>query len=196
MGLLTRKSELSRSETERRLAVVALVGCAMIVAFASARADWGDWSWLDADPPHVDFGKQATGGTSAPRKVTVSNHSDKIRTIVAVRTTVATELYDPVANSFAVGPSMNTGRELTANPALLPNGKVLIAGGWVFGSGVLASTELYDPVSNSFAAMASTASMSGPREFSTATLLPNGEVLIAGGDNGDENLASSELYTP
>jgi len=109
---------------------------------------------------------------------------------------VATELYDPVANSFAVGPSMNTGRELTANPALLPNGKVLIAGGWVFGSGVLASTELYDPVSNTFAAMASTASMSGPREFSTATLLPNGEVLIAGGDNGDENLASSELYTP
>ncbi len=38
--------------------------------------------------------------------------------------------------------------------------------------------------------------MSGPREFSTATLLPNGEVLIAGSDNGDENLASSELYTP
>jgi hypothetical protein len=108
----------------------------------------------------------------------------------------ATDLYDPVANSFAVGPSMNSGRELTPNPALLPNGKVLIAGGWVSGSGVLASTELYDPVSNSFAAVASTASMSGPREFSTATLLPNGKVLIAGGDDGSENLPTSELYTP
>ena len=74
---------------------------------------------------------------------------------------------------------MNSGRELTPNPALLPNGKVLIAGGWVSGSGVLASTELYDPVSNTFAAMASTASMSGPREFSTATLLPASDTVPA-----------------
>ena len=37
-------------------------------------------------PRLVDFGKQAAGGTSAPRKVTVSNHSDKTRTITVVRT--------------------------------------------------------------------------------------------------------------
>jgi WD40 repeat protein len=110
-----------------------------------------------------------------------------------------TEIYDPVANSFTVGPAMNTAREETPNAILLPNGKVLIAGGWVFGSGgsgVLASTELYDPVSNRFAAPASTASMSSPREYSTATLLPNGKVLIAGGDDGDDNLSASDLYTP
>jgi len=87
-----------------------------------------------------------------------------------------TELYDPVANSFTVGPAMNTAREDTANAMLLPNGKVLIAGGWVFGSGVLASTELYDPVSNTFAAAASTASMSSPREYATSTLLSSGIV--------------------
>jgi WD40 repeat protein len=108
----------------------------------------------------------------------------------------ASELYDPVANSFAVGPPMNSGRELAANPVLLPNGKVLIAGGWIFGGGIFASTELYDPVSNGFAATASTASMSSPREFATATLLPNGKVLIAGGDDGNVDLAGSDLYMP
>jgi len=110
-----------------------------------------------------------------------------------------TELYDPAANSFAVGPAMNMGREETANAILLRNGKVLIAGGWLFGSGgsgVLASTELYDPVSNTFAAAASTASMSSPREYPTATLLPNGIVLIAGGDDGDNNLTNGDLYKP
>ena len=66
----------------------------------------------------------------------------------------------------------------------------------VFGTGVLASTELYDPVSNTFAAAASTASMSSVRKYSSATLLPDGMVLIAGGDDGDDNLATGDLYRP
>jgi hypothetical protein len=107
----------------------------------------------------------------------------------------STELYDPATNSFAVGPSLSSPRELTA-AALLPNGKVLIAGGWATFSGVFATTELYDPVSNSFAPTASIASMSKPRENATATLLPNGKVLIAGGDDGSVTLGGSELYTP
>ena len=38
--------------------------------------------------------------------------------------------------------------------------------------------------------------MSDPRLFPTATLLPNGRVLIAGGSNGTNLLTSTELYTP
>jgi hypothetical protein len=38
--------------------------------------------------------------------------------------------------------------------------------------------------------------MTAARESSTATLLPNGRVLMAGGDNGDNILASAELYDP
>ncbi len=70
---------------------------------------------------------------------------------------------------------------------LLPNGKVLIAGGATQqpvqdGLGQcqttsLASAELYDPATGTFSA---TGSMTIPRSLQTATLLNNGKVLIAG----------------
>ena len=52
---------------------------------------------------------------------------------------------------------------------------MLIAGG-EGNAGFLSSTELYDPVSNTFAA--TTPVMNTARYFSTATLLPNGNVLL------------------
>ena len=81
---------------------------------------------------------------------------------------------------------MTTAR--TAHTAtLLPNGKVLIAGGdgalWSLGS-----AELYDPATGVFTA---TGNMATARSGHTATLLPNGTVLIAGDIRGQ---ASAELY--
>jgi hypothetical protein len=57
----------------------------------------------------------------------------------------------------------------------------------------LNSVEVYDSVTNSFTAGTP---MSDPRQLPTATLLPNGGVLIAGGWNGTNSLESTELYTP
>ncbi len=101
------------------------------------------------------------------------------------------ELYTSASNSFAPAaslPTMNTARTRAA-AVLLPNGKVLIAGGFgptpLFPSGTqLDSIELYDPVTNNFAPAASLPTMSDGRDGPTATLLPNGKVLIAGGDDG------------
>lgn len=89
--------------------------------------------------------------------------------------------------AFAATGSMAAAR-LGHTATLLPNGKVLVAGGYNSG-GILASAELYDPVSSSWS---STGTMATPRLYHTATLLPNGKVLVAGG-NG---LASAELYDP
>jgi hypothetical protein len=102
----------------------------------------------------------------------------------------STELYNPVTNTFAAStPSMNTARWV-ATATLLPNGKVLIAGGQGNGGAALSSVELYDPLTNTFAA--STPTMNAGRTGATATLLPNGKVLIAGGSF----LNSIELYDP
>jgi hypothetical protein len=75
---------------------------------------------------------------------------------------------------------------------LLPNGEVLITGGFNAAGLTLATAELFDPESRTFA---STGTMNVPRLSHTATLLPGGKVLIAGGLNGDW-LNSAELYDP
>ncbi len=73
---------------------------------------------------------------------------------------------------------------------MLPNGKVLVAGGYD-NSGTLASAELYDPASGTWTA---TGSLATARYSHTATLLPNGKVLVAGGLQRHYALASAELY--
>jgi hypothetical protein len=74
--------------------------------------------------------------------------------------------------------------------ALLPSGKVLVAGGYNNGS-PLATAEVYDPASGTWSA---TASMASPRYDHTATPLPNGKVLVAGGQNNSGSLAAAEVY--
>ena len=79
---------------------------------------------------------------------------------------------------------------------LLPDGTVLVAGGYASGlePDSLASAELYDPDSGSWSAAGA---MIEARWGHTATLLPDGTVLVAGG-TGDAGvgLASAELYDP
>ena len=111
------------------------------------------------------------------------------------------ELYDPVATA-AQEPDRD-GRLATRvrgghTSTLLPNGKVLVVGG-VIGSSVLASAELYDPAANGGAgAWTATGSLATARTGHTATLLPNGKVLVVGGVSAalSDSLASAELYDP
>jgi hypothetical protein len=74
-------------------------------------------------------------------------------------------------------------------------GKVLIAGGDGPGASLsLSSAELYDPVSGTYSL---TGSMTTGRVSHTATLLPSGKVLVAGGsDPTGHSIASAELYDP
>src|SRR5215469_18840939 len=102
--------------------------------------------------------------------------------------------------TFAPTGDMTTERQ-GHTATLLTNGKVLIAGGSAILNGwpVWATAELYDPLTGTFAL---TGSMKTPRSGHSATLLPDGRVLIAGGFSSGGNgsptafLASTELYDP
>jgi hypothetical protein len=101
----------------------------------------------------------------------------------------AAELYDPATGTWSTTGSMATARHAPAG--LLLNGKVLVTGGHSFGA--LASTELYDPATGTWS---TTGSMVTARQVHTATLLPTGKVLVAGGvDATGSALASAEIFS-
>ena len=78
----------------------------------------------------------------------------------------------------------------------LSNGRVLVVGGVVGGSGTN-SAEVYEPVAGTWTA---TATPLAPRSYHTATLLPSGKVLVVGGYEGPQcdspPLRSAELFDP
>ena len=82
-----------------------------------------------------------------------------------------------------------------AQATLLPNGKVLVAGG--FDTVDLASAELVRSRREGLGMHTGSLAMARSG-FHTATLLPNGKVLVAGGDGqlGQHYLTSAELYDP
>ncbi|MFH1028964.1 MAG: kelch repeat-containing protein, partial [Pseudomonadota bacterium] len=112
----------------------------------------------------------------------------------SVGTPLATaEIYDPVAGTF----SYTTGPMAAARGAHRMNtvgdGKILITGGFGVGGFALASAELFDPVTKTFSPAGS---LGQARARHSATQLPTGEILIAGGNSGSAVLASTEIYNP
>jgi hypothetical protein len=124
----------------------------------------------------------------------------RIRFAVAVLL-LATVEHGSLAIAQGPGTFTRTGNMTTPRlghtATLLPDGKVLIAGGYQNRvRAASASAELYDPSTCAFTV---TGNMTMPRAGHTATLLPDGKVLIAGGVStnvlaGKSALASAELY--
>jgi len=105
------------------------------------------------------------------------------------------ELYDPSTGKWATTGSLNDPRAVFTL-TLLSNGQVLVAGGNDVNGlhGYASSAELYNP---STGLWTTTGSMNVARLSHTATLLANGEVLVAGGRTyAPGPLAEAELYNP
>jgi hypothetical protein len=107
-----------------------------------------------------------------------------------------TQLYDPSAGAFTRGSStLSISRPYTAT--LLNNGKVLITGGVGRMPGTISNAnyaaELYDPNTGTFT---SAGRMARAHSFPSATLLPDGRVLLAesGCASIPGNPSGNELY--
>jgi N-acetylneuraminic acid mutarotase len=120
------------------------------------------------------------------------------KVLFASGVTNTAELYDPATGQWSLTGNLSTSRYVSA-AALLQNGKVLVAGGGGLlpGQGYTASAEIYDPETETWS---STGSLNTPRGFHTLTTLPNGNVLVSGGE-GDvfpfiKKLNTAEIYNP
>jgi hypothetical protein len=107
---------------------------------------------------------------------------------------VRTNVLDGVSSAGSVTPASPMLEPRSGHTAtLLPDGKVLIAGGMRRNQDFYRSAELFDPVTGKFQA---TGAMTVARVGHAAVLLNSGKVLIVGGWTGRDCTDSAELYDP
>ncbi|HSZ23610.1 MAG TPA: kelch repeat-containing protein [Candidatus Sulfotelmatobacter sp.] len=134
------------------------------------------------------------------RVLIVGGKSGKVmvgmRTLAGMAPLNTAEIYDPEAGIFVATGNMSAPHYL-ATATMLNNGNVLVVGGYTIqGPAVVGmrDAEVFLTESNVFSHVGQT---HVARLTNTATLLNDGEVLIAGGVNGNSLItASVEFYSP
>src|SRR6266446_2573446 len=118
-------------------------------------------------------------------RILITGGRDSAGNIVAV-----SEIFDPATETSIAGATLTTPR-VDHTATLLPNGRVLVAGG-TGASGSLTSAEIFDPANPAAGFRTLSASMGAARARHTATVLNDGKVLIAGGDDA----GTAEIFDP
>jgi hypothetical protein len=110
-----------------------------------------------------------------------------------------TELIDLLGDGgWAQKDSLNAAR-IDFNLVLMPDGKVMALGGSTHHnepSSAVYTTEIYDLTANTWTTGPSSSSSAFRGYHSTAALMPDGRVVLAGSDNQGSAGASAQIYTP
>jgi Kelch motif len=150
------------------------------------------------DPATGTFSASGIGSLATARAAAVAASLPDGRVLVAGghgggAPFASAEIFNPATNSFSpAAGSLTTPRERAA-AAPLPDGRVLVAGGYSGSLPILSSAEVFNPQSNTFSS-AGIGSMGVARLGPAAAPLPDGRVLVAGGDVNDGK--SAEVFNP
>src|SRR6266849_4735206 len=143
-----------------------------------------------------------TGGGTTTRGVTNTDTAELYDPASGTfsHTGTVTRYYDTTSEKFFYKGQMNATHAMHT-ATLLPNGDVVIAGGMDADGKPQALVEIYHPASGKFALTTKAfphtgTAMTDVRCEHTASILPNGQVLIAGGSDTNGVLATAELYDP
>ncbi|WP_161785613.1 Kelch repeat-containing protein [Sphingopyxis sp. LC81] len=96
------------------------------------------------------------------------------------------------SNMELVGSGSLLVRRIQPSAAALPDGRVLVLGGWVDGR-ASATTEIFDPATGKSLAGPM---MAGPRNAPAIARLADGRILIAGGYDGIDVRSDAEIFDP
>jgi hypothetical protein len=112
----------------------------------------------------------------------------------AVRTLASTEIYDPVTNGWSAGALMKTPRYQFISTALA-DGDILVAGGTAIDVYIdTDKAEIYDLASGAWSDAAPMTTSRTVFFANGAPLMPDGSVLVPGGNTRGNCLRNAELY--
>lgn len=92
----------------------------------------------------------------------------------------ASEIYDPKTDTWTNTGSLNTRHGASCASIVLPDARVLLAGGYDGAVGYVKAVEIYDPKSRAWERIAD---MNVGRDTFSMTLMEDGKVLVAGGNS-------------
>lgn len=146
--------------------------------------------------PMLSFHSKHTATTLHDGRVLVAGGEGRLATVRGNPLTMS-EVYDPAADSWTPTGPMISEVPFNHSAVLLDDGRVLVAGGRWSGTtaaGVLNTTQLYDPTTNRWS---ETSEMRHARAYHASALLPDGRVLVAGGeDERGDSMTSAEVWDP
>ncbi|MFI8962635.1 kelch repeat-containing protein [Streptomyces sp. NPDC053493] len=167
------------------------------VKAADDRRGTGRWTAAGQLPWEREFFGAVSGAVRlADGRVLVAGGADG-----ALTAQDGTALFDPADGTWTPGRPMSTARRMHSTTPLA-DGRVLVVGGYggpnAFPVRPLATAEVYDPVSGDWSPAGE---LREPRCGHSATPLPDGRVLVAGGTGtrsagSERTLTSAELFDP
>ena len=159
--------------------------------------DWHSGTWTTVAPMHVARAAAVAVRLQHGRVMVIGGFGPGFSVLDSV------EIYDPSADTWTITGSLNQRRAEDFLAAVLPDGRVLVAGGFIFANPMIGlfvptnSAEIWNPDTETWTTVAS---LTNPREYhSTALLLPDGRVLMAGGGGlpgRATDMTNAEIYSP